>query len=460
MARVAVAVKQATGRDLKIAGPVSFHLLPDIALSANGVSLSNAPGSANADMLTVEKLDVGLKLIPLLSHKIEIDHLTLNRPIIHLEINKQGQSNWTFQPQAAAAKEAAPTEGKSDVTQQLQNLSLGTVKIDDGTVSYADAAGRTQQQVTKLDASFSLPSIDDKMDLTASADWNGMTIAVDVTIKSPRDLLTGKGSALAAKIKSDLITLTLDVEAKSGAGYAGTLDLSSPSLRQFAAWTGKPLTAGPGLGALTLKSNIALKGKSVALSNLALTLDALKIGGDIAVDAGGQRPMIKGALDLGAVDLNPYLAAPTAGGNNAAVAPPGAPTTAGTGWSEAPIDASILKRVDATLTLSLTSLKMHTIDLGKTDLNLALAGGRATVALKDMALYGGNGSGRIALDGANPRHRNFDSPHPWQCGDAAIAGGDYGRQPFHRHGQFDPGADQRRAQPGPADEPAWRHGFA
>ena len=184
--KVAAAVKQATGRDLKIAGPVSFHLLPDIALSAKGVSLSNAPGASDAEFVTIDTLDVGLKLIPLLSKKIEIDHLTLDQPVIHLEMNKQGVANWSFQPAAAPApqpsKTAAP-EAKSDVATQLQNLSLGTVKI---TRWYADLFRCGQEHAPSKYRSwmrnFPCQASTMKMDLSANADWNGKTVDVDLTV--------------------------------------------------------------------------------------------------------------------------------------------------------------------------------------------------------------------------------------------------------------------------------------
>ena len=42
--RLTALVKQATGRDLKIAGPVRFSVLPTVAIKANDVAFGNAPG--------------------------------------------------------------------------------------------------------------------------------------------------------------------------------------------------------------------------------------------------------------------------------------------------------------------------------------------------------------------------------------------------------------------------------
>jgi AsmA protein len=350
--QVAAAVKQATGRDLKIAGPVSFHILPDIALTAGSVSLSNAPGGS-AEFATIGSLDVGLKLMPLLSHKIEISHLTLDQPVIHLEVDKQGQNNWTFRPQTAPAP-AAEKEAKKpgDVIAQLQQVSLGTIRIVNGNVTYVDARTGKKQEISKLDLTLDLPRIADKFSLTANADVNGKPVDIDITVANLRDLLTGTASAVTAKIDAPQITLSF-------------------------------------------KSDAAVTGKAVSFSKIALGMNALSITGTLGLEDSGKTPTITGALDLGAVDLNPYLppAAATAG---APIAPAGNPA----GWSQAPIDASALKAVNATLTLSLTSLKFHTIDIGKTDMALKLTDGRADIAFNQLTLYGGGGSGHIVLDGS------------------------------------------------------------
>ncbi len=414
VSKVAAAVKQATGRDLKVAGPVSFHLLPDISLTASTVSLSNAPGSADSDFATIGKLDVGLKLMPLLSKKIEISHLTLTQPIIHLEVNKAGQANWSFQPAPGAApvKTAKPAEAPPEeaapeggMAAQLQQLSLGTVKISDGTFTYLDARTGKKEEADKLDATLSLPSIKDKLSLTASATYKGQSLDADITAAKAAALIDGSGTEVGVKLSSSLFKLALDGQAKAAKsfGFTGKIDLSSPSVRNLAAWAGTPLKlSGTGLGPLSLTGKLTVEGASLSLSGMALSLDAIKASGALAVNANGARPVIKGNLELGALDLNPYLAPAPQGNAAPASEPIAAPETPGTGWSEAPIDASALKSADADLTLALTSLHFHTIDIGKTALNLSLGNGRLAITFKQLTLYGGGGTGRIALDGSQP----------------------------------------------------------
>ena len=49
-AELVTKVKDATGRDLRINGKVSFSVVPSLALEAQDVSFSNPPGAASPDM--------------------------------------------------------------------------------------------------------------------------------------------------------------------------------------------------------------------------------------------------------------------------------------------------------------------------------------------------------------------------------------------------------------------------
>ena len=49
-------VKEATGRDLKIAGPVRLSIFPSIGVYAEDVSLSNAAWASEPDMVFLKRL--------------------------------------------------------------------------------------------------------------------------------------------------------------------------------------------------------------------------------------------------------------------------------------------------------------------------------------------------------------------------------------------------------------------
>ena len=76
--QIAAAVKSATGRDLSIGG--NFHLGISLTptLAVDNVSLSNMPGGSRPMMVNLNKLDVQVELIPLLSKKIKVDRIVLD----------------------------------------------------------------------------------------------------------------------------------------------------------------------------------------------------------------------------------------------------------------------------------------------------------------------------------------------------------------------------------------------
>ena len=63
-------VKAATGRDLKIAGPVSLTIFPSVGVKAEDVSLSNAAWALGSEMIKLKQIDIGIRLLPLLSRRI------------------------------------------------------------------------------------------------------------------------------------------------------------------------------------------------------------------------------------------------------------------------------------------------------------------------------------------------------------------------------------------------------
>jgi len=87
-AKLINAVRESTGRDLRIDGPVSFRLLPNIALSAENVSFSNAADGVAKNMAQLKSLEVRLRLLPLLTGTIAVDSFVLTDPVIALEIDR------------------------------------------------------------------------------------------------------------------------------------------------------------------------------------------------------------------------------------------------------------------------------------------------------------------------------------------------------------------------------------
>jgi AsmA protein len=172
--RIIEAVKRATGRDLTLNGKIAlkFSLWPTILVK--DVAFANPPGFSRPQMATLQSMELELGLLPLLSSRIEIDHLLLIHPDILLETTATGQHNWLITPEVSP--EAPPTSqpGTPSGAKMRTAVSVNTIRITDGTIAYRDdATGKvTALGLPKLDATSASP--DSPLHLDTDAVYNGI----------------------------------------------------------------------------------------------------------------------------------------------------------------------------------------------------------------------------------------------------------------------------------------------
>ena len=103
-------VERATGRALKIEGPLDISLLPRLAMTAEDVRFANVAGSPRPDMVRLKGLQAELKVWPLLRGSVEVDRFVLIEPEFQLEIDAAGRPNWAL---GAPATGATPQQAQA-----------------------------------------------------------------------------------------------------------------------------------------------------------------------------------------------------------------------------------------------------------------------------------------------------------------------------------------------------------
>ena len=148
-------VKESTGRDLTIAGPVSLKIFPSIGVSADQVSLSNAAWASDKQMFTLQHIEMGIKLMPLLKGNVEISSLKIAGLDSHLQTNKAGEGNWVMtgfvdmisQPTVSAPSDANRTSnlgkvGKTSADSSAAGsnpfVAIESMDIADARITYQD----------------------------------------------------------------------------------------------------------------------------------------------------------------------------------------------------------------------------------------------------------------------------------------------------------------------------------
>lgn len=126
-------VREATGRELIIAGPVRLGFFPKIAVAAEQVSLSNAAWAKKPQMASLEKVALEISLLPLLSGRIEVNSIQLSGLILNLETNAKGDGNWLMasvaSPNSVTTSSSSNTDTADRNTVLIENLNLTNGQI-------------------------------------------------------------------------------------------------------------------------------------------------------------------------------------------------------------------------------------------------------------------------------------------------------------------------------------------
>jgi AsmA family protein len=195
-------VREATGRELMIAGPVSLGFLPRIAVSAEQVSLSNASWAKQLKMASLEKVDLEISLLPLLSRQIEISSIQLSGLVLYLESNAKGDGNWlmgdiappsstttsssTGSVQANAKKATSDADTADRNTVLIENLNL-----TNGQIHYQPSGGgRSSYGISRL----SLQKSGSDTVISADVKQDTLAIAIKGKMTSIREVLRSIGT--------------------------------------------------------------------------------------------------------------------------------------------------------------------------------------------------------------------------------------------------------------------------
>ncbi|MBN9511876.1 MAG: AsmA family protein [Alphaproteobacteria bacterium] len=298
------AVKEATGRELVIEGPLKLSMFPQPRVSARKVRFANALGTKGAQMVDVEWIGASPAWWPLLRGQFEIGRLTLYKPAIILEADAKGRPNWEFEPGAGAVQsEGAPSAGF--------HLAVGRLRIVQGTLTYAAPTTGTTLTAQEVDITASAGSLEGPFTLIGTATVNGVPLSLDAIVGGPTD----KGHLAALKLKVESGTLDFDGRISRIAADAevnGKLSVATGGLTDFVTSVSRAIGQAPPAIAASLVGQFAFDGGiELKADRLALADFKMSMGGDTASGSlsltGGAAPSIEGRLSMPKVDVDRWL---------------------------------------------------------------------------------------------------------------------------------------------------------
>jgi AsmA protein len=422
-AKIAAAVKNATGRELMLQGNIKLSVFPWIALELGPASLGNPAGFGDQPFLSFRHAAVRAKLLPLLQRRLEVDRVEIDGLDLRLMKDEAGKGNWEDFGHSSAGTAPKPTEGDSSVGPfpavrvTGSRISYQKFVLDNVTLEASPSTGGVIPVVMRFDANRGVAtehaSVEAKVDfsnpalkqyrlaafmLTGQANmagnirpirWNLGVSTLDLdlgaqTLTAPNFALTLAGAQVNGSVNG---TRIIDAPAVSG-----DVTLAPLVVREFMPRLGLtgPQTRDPhALSQFAGATHFFYGGNALRLEKVKLTLDDSHVQGDLAI---ANLTTLATTFDLAAdqIDLDRYLPPESAGSSAAATRAP-APTAVKT---EAP-GASL----DVEGTLAVGSVQVSRLMLNNLKVTVLARAGVTHLFPLQAQIYGGRYSGDITLDG-------------------------------------------------------------
>jgi AsmA protein len=374
-AAVEAQIRAVTGLDLMVKGNIEVSVFPASYVSFHDVGLK---GGGTADpALSVDVLTANLRLLPLLLQRFEIADVMMLRPKIRIVREAGGESNWTpfIDTIARTMKPGAENQ-----------VSFSEIRIQDGVLSYEDAANHVSEALGDIDLSLAWPSISRSFAATGQFDWRGERIDGSISASDFIAALSGDRSGLKARLASAPLKLAFDgtVANRTSMMMEGTLTVDSASLRNALRWTGQPPPGAGGFGRFALKARANVIGASIALTNVNVELDG-NVAEGVMTYANNGRQTLQATLAAGALDFTPYISTFRLLASGAR------------DWNRQLFDLNSLSTPDLDMRLSAARVTVGSSKLGRTAFGANLRGGALALSVGEAQMYGGIAKGSFGI---------------------------------------------------------------
>jgi len=376
------AAEQATGRQLQIGGDLQFALSFVPTVVVEDVKFSNASWGSKPEMLSLDKFEVQVSLLPLLTGNIQINRVILLEPEILLETNKKGLGNWVF-----ASKKTE--EVASDSEASTPSVVVNEVHLENAKIVYKDGVTGQETKLVIDKVVTESNSADDPLSVIMKVAYNELPIEVKGSLGSLNQL-TGNDNYpidLAINVSGADITLKGQIaKPMDGKGVDIDVSFNVDSLSDLSELAGSDL---PELGPVSFTGKVTDGKGSYSIKTMKLALGNTDLSGDVTANISGKRPAISANLNSNLIDLIELAGDEQQAGKEEAKERL---------FSSEPLPLEGLKSVNANVTVNAKQIKTSSLVLEKTKVVVTLKDGNLAIKPLSTLLAGGSLNGNIGLN--------------------------------------------------------------
>jgi len=391
------AVKEKTGRTLKLAGRLELAFWPSLGAKVGGVTLSEK--GSDREFVALESAHASVAVLPLLHGAVLVDGIRVSGLKASVVKDKQGKFNFSdlLEGQGEKPAQPKPEGGKGGGASGPVAFDIGSVRIERSSVSYRDLGSGQEIALSDIDLSTGRigEKADGKLKFSVSAKGRNPDLDAKVEIAGDYNLdvpgksyaLSGVDGRVAGSMAKGPLDLRLSIPKVETKG--SVVDAS-----KLAVEVTLPM---PDLPQKTLK--VSLNGsakadldKQSASADLVVKLDESTIQAKLALPKFSP-PVYNFDVNIDRLNLDRYMPAEEKKDSSQKASKP-TPGPQG----ETPVDLSALKGLNAGGKLQIGQFQARGLKVANVKAEVKAANGRADVAPHSAELYQGKVAGALSLN--------------------------------------------------------------
>lgn len=129
-------VQESTGLEVTIKDDIGWSFFPWLAISSGNIVVANPPGFSAPSLATVGSVEASVKLLPLVSGRVETGTLRLQDMEINLETDRQGRGNLDG---VTGGEPGKPAVGAPEKQESSLELAIGEIELRNIRLNQFDA---------------------------------------------------------------------------------------------------------------------------------------------------------------------------------------------------------------------------------------------------------------------------------------------------------------------------------
>ena len=379
---IAEYISQTTGRQLSLNGELELNISTISSIVVTDIALANATWASEPEMLTIQRVEAKIMLLPLLTGKIRIPRFHLEGVKALAETNASGISNWMLTE--AVDDEVEVVE--AGATAALKLPWIGDMYIGDVVFNYHD--GQTGKSITsKLDHA-----------RISATDKNSPTV-IDIVGQVNKNPLAinGKLALPASQAKSgtdvpiELHASVLDFKAEVFGNITGTKDspvidltiqANAVNLKKLRKVFGDVV---PTIGKINFNAKLKGQQSKLQLSELELKLGKARIDGWLTLDTSASILDLQSELSITDLNLDKLLSEKRK--TVEAKAKPVKKSEDGRLFSDGPLPFDTLSQANIKATLRANNLVRNNKRLKEVEISIRLVEGKLSASLLKHSFF-------------------------------------------------------------------------